>query len=93
MFVVNPHPYLVFFRDLPSQNEVRIVRIFHAARRRPGLQDPARKFSGMLRDSQQILSEDERQGVERGLRDVRRKKLASDEDVAALFARYRPGNR
>ena len=91
MFVVNPYPYLVFFRDLPSQNEVRIVRVFHAAQRRPGLQDPARKFSDL--HSPQILSDDERQGVERGLLDVRRKRLVSDEEVAALFARYRPGNR
>jgi plasmid stabilization system protein ParE len=44
LFVVNPYPYLVFFRDLPGQNEVRIVRVFHAAQRRPGLNDPHRDY-------------------------------------------------
>lgn len=88
MFVVNPNPYLVFFRDLPNANEVRIVRVFHAAQRRPGLQDSARKFLGHSPLRQQILSDDERKGVERGLLDARRGNFASDEDVAALFAKY-----
>jgi plasmid stabilization system protein ParE len=46
MFVVNPYPYLVFFRHLRAQDEVRIVRIFHAAQRRPGLTDVQRAFEG-----------------------------------------------
>jgi predicted transcriptional regulator len=35
------------------------------------------------------LSEDERHGVERGLDDMRNGRFASDEDVAALLARYK----
>jgi toxin ParE1/3/4 len=46
MFVVNPYPYLVFFRHFGVQDEVRIVRIFHAAQRRPGLSDVQRTFQG-----------------------------------------------
>ena len=35
------------------------------------------------------LSDDERTAVRRGLREMREGKLASDEKVAAVFARYR----
>ena len=35
-----------------------------------------------------VLSEEERRGVQRGLDDVRAGRFASDEDMAALFARY-----
>jgi hypothetical protein len=35
------------------------------------------------------LNDDERAAVRRGLREMREGKLASDEEVAALFARYR----
>jgi predicted transcriptional regulator len=35
------------------------------------------------------LSSDERAAVRRGLREMREGKLATDEEVAALFARYR----
>jgi hypothetical protein len=35
------------------------------------------------------LTDDERRGVERGLRDLREGRLASDEQVAAIFARAR----
>jgi len=40
-------------------------------------------------DEPYILSDDERQGVERGLEDVRRGRLASDEEMASLFALYK----
>lgn len=36
-----------------------------------------------------VLSDDERRGVERGLDDVRAGRFATDEEVSALFARYR----
>ena len=36
-----------------------------------------------------VLSDDEREGVERGLDDVRQGRFASDEEMAALFARYK----
>lgn len=36
-----------------------------------------------------VLSQDERQGVERGLEDVRQGRFATDAEMAALFARYR----
>ena len=35
------------------------------------------------------LTDDERRGIERGLRDLREGRLASDEQVAAVFARAR----
>ena len=35
------------------------------------------------------LSADERAAVRRGLKEMREGKIASDEEVAALFARYR----
>jgi hypothetical protein len=35
------------------------------------------------------LSEDERTGIERGLKEMREKRLASDEAVAAVFRRAR----
>jgi hypothetical protein len=35
------------------------------------------------------LSDDERAAVRRGLREMRERKLASDEAVAAVFDRYR----
>jgi hypothetical protein len=37
-----------------------------------------------------VLADDERRGVERGLEDVRQGRLASDEDVAALFTQFKP---
>lgn len=40
-------------------------------------------------DEPHVLSDEERRGVERGLEDVRQGKLASGEDMAALFARYK----
>ena len=36
-----------------------------------------------------VLSEDERRGVERGLDDVRQGQFATDEEMTALFARYK----
>jgi len=36
-----------------------------------------------------ILSDGERRGVERGLEDVRNSRFASDDDVRALFSRYK----
>ncbi len=35
------------------------------------------------------LTEDDRNAIDRGLEDVRRGKIASDEEVSRLFARYR----
>jgi hypothetical protein len=35
------------------------------------------------------LSEDERNGIERGLRELRERRLASDDAVAAVFRRAR----
>jgi hypothetical protein len=35
------------------------------------------------------LNEEERAAVQRGLREMREGKIASDEEVAAVFARYR----
>jgi predicted transcriptional regulator len=35
------------------------------------------------------LTEDDRKAIDRGLEDVRRGKIASNEDVSRLFARYR----
>lgn len=35
-----------------------------------------------------VLSDEERRGVQRGLDDVRAGRFVSDEDMAALFARY-----
>ena len=40
-------------------------------------------------DSVYVLSDEEREGVERGLEDVRQGRFASDEEMAALFARYK----
>jgi predicted transcriptional regulator len=36
-----------------------------------------------------VLSDEEREGVERGLEDVRNGRYASDEEMAALFARFK----
>ena len=36
-----------------------------------------------------VLSEGERRGVERGLDDVRQGRFATDEEMTALFARYK----
>jgi hypothetical protein len=44
----------------------------------------ASKHDGVYR-----LSDDERRGIERGLRDLREGRLASDEQVAAVFRRAR----
>jgi toxin ParE1/3/4 len=47
MFVVNPYPYLLYFRK--KRNEVRILRVVHAARRRQfELREAARAFSPAL---------------------------------------------
>jgi predicted transcriptional regulator len=35
------------------------------------------------------LTEDDRKAIDRGLEDVRRGRIASDEEVSRLFARYR----
>ena len=35
------------------------------------------------------LTEDDRRAIDRGLEDVRRGRIASDEEVSRLFARYR----
>jgi predicted transcriptional regulator len=35
------------------------------------------------------LSEDDRKAIDRGLEDVRRGRIASDEEVSRLFAKYR----
>jgi predicted transcriptional regulator len=35
------------------------------------------------------LSEDDRKAIDRGLEDVRRGRIASEEEVSKLFARYR----
>jgi plasmid stabilization system protein ParE len=44
MFVVNPYPYLLYFRR--KRNEVRILRVVHAARRRQfELREAGRAFS------------------------------------------------
>jgi predicted transcriptional regulator len=40
-------------------------------------------------DKPLILSDNERRGVERGLADARNGRFASDEDVTALFSRYK----
>jgi predicted transcriptional regulator len=40
-------------------------------------------------DGVYVLSEEEREGVERGLDDARHGRYASDEEMAALFARYK----
>jgi predicted transcriptional regulator len=40
-------------------------------------------------DSVYVLSDEEREGVERGLEDVRNGRYASDEEMAALFARFK----
>jgi hypothetical protein len=42
-----------------------------------------------LGDKPFILSGEERAGVERGLDDMRNRRFASDEDMAALFARHK----
>ena len=42
------------------------------------------KHSGVYR-----LNDEERTAIRRGLREMREGKIASDEEVAALFARYR----
>ncbi|GEM_PF-847810 len=36
-FPANPYPYVIYFRKL--RDEVRIVRVLHAAQRRPGLRE------------------------------------------------------
>lgn len=41
---VKRYPYLVFFRRVPGQQEVRILRVRHGARRHPGFQDEAAEF-------------------------------------------------
>jgi predicted transcriptional regulator len=40
-------------------------------------------------DDVYVLSDEEREGVERGLEDARQGRFASDEEMAALFARYK----
>jgi hypothetical protein len=42
-----------------------------------------------LGSGQAQLSDGERAGVERGLEDLRRRRFASDEDMAALFSRFK----
>jgi predicted transcriptional regulator len=49
------------------------------------LADIERRHLGVYR-----LNDEERSAVRRGLREMREGKIASDEEVAALFARYRP---
>jgi hypothetical protein len=48
------------------------------------LADIERRHLGVYR-----LNDEERSAVRRGLREMREGKIASDEEVAALFARYR----
>ena len=40
-------------------------------------------------DGVYVLSDEERRGVARGLEDARNGRFASDEEVAALFSRYK----
>jgi hypothetical protein len=40
-------------------------------------------------DKPLVLSDDERDGVERGLDDMRNRRFASDEDIAVLFTRHK----
>ena len=42
---VDPYPYLIFFREVPRQREVRILRVRHAARRPLYVNEPAREFA------------------------------------------------
>jgi plasmid stabilization system protein ParE len=42
---VDPHPYLIFFREVPRQREVRILRVRHAARRPLYVNEPTREFA------------------------------------------------
>jgi predicted transcriptional regulator len=46
--------------------------------------DIEKRYFGVYR-----LNDEERAAVPRGLREMREGKLASDEEVAAVFARYR----
>jgi len=43
-FTVVPYPYVVLFRYLAAQDELRVLSVRHGARRRPALQDEARAF-------------------------------------------------
>ena len=36
-----------------------------------------------------VLTDDDRQAIDRGLEDVRQGRIANDEEVSRLFARYR----
>lgn len=42
---VDPHPYPIFFREVPRQHEVRILRVRHAARRPLYVNEPGREFA------------------------------------------------
>ncbi|HXC57273.1 MAG TPA: type II toxin-antitoxin system RelE/ParE family toxin [Rhizomicrobium sp.] len=43
-YPVTPYPYVVFYRYNERLDEVRILRVRHAAMRRAGLQDEASEF-------------------------------------------------
>ena len=38
----NPHPYVLYFRR--TREGVRLLRVLHAARRRPGLREDGREY-------------------------------------------------
>jgi plasmid stabilization system protein ParE len=43
-YIVDPYPYVVFYRYSERHDEVQIIRVRHAAMRRAGLQDEAQEF-------------------------------------------------
>ena len=43
-YIVDPYPYVVFYRYSERRDEVQIVRVRHGAMKRAGLQDEAVEF-------------------------------------------------
>jgi predicted transcriptional regulator len=60
---------------LPEQAQAELIK---------SLAEIESKYAGVYR-----LSDDERAGVRRGLEEARRGKFASDEEVEAVFSRFR----
>jgi toxin ParE1/3/4 len=44
VFPTHPYPYLIFFRQVPGRDEIRILRVRHTARRPLFLNDPTAGF-------------------------------------------------
>jgi plasmid stabilization system protein ParE len=50
----SPYPYLIFFRQVLRQDEVRIVRVRHAARKPIGAHDPGREFMHLIEEDAEL---------------------------------------